>query len=409
MQSRPTIGALRDDAWKADQLERLGPPRHDLGDEEHDEVVPLDAYTEPDEVPEIVPEPSGKIAQKSPARRSSFTAAELMGMTFPEPRWAIPDVVPEGLTVFAGAPKVGKSWFSYGAGLAVAQGGHAFGRIPVEQGDVLYLALEDPPRRLQQRLGIMLGKEPPPDGLTLATECDPFPAGIERIDKWLRTTPNPRLVIVDVFAKVRPQLQDRGSQYLADYGAVSPLKALADEHSVAILLLHHTRKMGSEDFLDTVSGTNGIAGAADTIMVLKRARNAADGILAITGRDVNEAEHALAFDASRGMWSMLEGPASDYELATTRRSILAAVRDAEGIGPTAIAKATGIALDTVKQTVRRMVDAEPPQLDTDGEGHYFPPVPLSLLSPESPPDPQFPGDSDSGDSGDTLLGGTRAS
>jgi hypothetical protein len=405
MQSRPTIGAHMTKERRDDVLERLARRRpedhhHDLDGHQHDEEPPLDAYTEPHE--DVT---AGAYLQPAtPARRTSYTAAELMAITFPEPRWAVPGVIPEGLTVLAGAPKVGKSWFAANGALAVAQGGRAFGRVAVEQGAALYMALEDPPRRLQQRLSMMLAGSPAPAELTLATECDPFPAGIDRIDRWLRTAPNPRLVIVDVWAKVRPALQDKGSQYLADYAAASPLKTLADEHGVAIVLLHHTRKMGAEDFLDTVSGTNGITGAADTIMVLKRARNAADAILSITGRDVSEAEHALTFDATLGTWSMLAGPASDYAMASTRRAIVAAVRDAEGIGPKAIAEATGIEYATVKQTVRRMVDDD--QLDTDGEGRYFPPVSLSLLSPESPSDPLDPGDSDSGDRGDTPTGGS---
>lgn len=333
-----------------------------------------------------------------PRRLTSFTADELMAMSFPEPRWAIPGVLPEGLTVFAGAPKAGKSWLALNIADAIAKGGHALGRVPVDAGDVLYLALEDPPRRLQSRMERILASQSPSPRLTLATECERFPGAFDRIDRWLRATPDARLVIVDVFAKVRPIAPAKSDQYLADYAAVSPLKTLADEHGVAVLLLHHVRKMGAEDFLETVSGTNGITGAADTIMVLKRARNAADGILSVTGRDVNEAEYALAFDAELGTWRMLDGPAADYEMATTRRTIVAAVRDTEGMGPKAIAEATGIGYETVKQTVRRMVDDD--QLDTDGEGHYFPPVTLSLLSPESPPDP---GDSDSGDRGDGVA------
>jgi len=142
------------------------------------------------------------------------------------------------------------------------------------------------------------------------------------------------------------------------------IKVLADRHGVAVLLLHHTRKAGSEDFLDTVSGTNGIAGAADTIMVLKRSRLAADGLLSITGRDVDEAEHALSFDKTRGAWNMLEGPAELYTLATTRRSIVKAVGAKPGLTPKGIAEASGENYELVKKTVQRMVDDD--QLDTDG-------------------------------------------
>ncbi|MGI8701240.1 MAG: AAA family ATPase [Nocardioidaceae bacterium] len=88
--------------------------------------------------------------------RTSWTAAELMACEFPEPRWAVPGIIAEGVTLLAGAPKVGKSWLALGLGIAVATGGKALGALDVMEGDVLYLALEDPPRRLQDRLAKVL-------------------------------------------------------------------------------------------------------------------------------------------------------------------------------------------------------------------------------------------------------------
>ncbi len=111
--------------------------------------------------------------------------------------------------------------------------------------------------------------------------------GADRIAKWLSNAEHPRLVIVDVFAKVRGT-STSSSAYDADYEAMGRLKRLADEHDVALLLVHHTRKQAAEDFLSTVSGTNGIAGAADTLLLLSRGRTSADATLQITGRDVEE-------------------------------------------------------------------------------------------------------------------------
>lgn len=338
-------------------------------------------------------------AAQPPPRRTSFTADELMAMTFPEPRWAVPGVLPEGLTVLAGSPKAGKSWLALNLADAVSKGGHALRKVAVEVGDVLYMALEDPPRRLQERMSTILAGQPASGRLHLATECPRFPDAFDRIDRWMTRHPQARLVIVDVFAKVRPLTSGKSDLYMADYAAVSPLKALADAHGVAVVLLHHTRKSGSEDFLETVSGTHGIAGAADTILVLKRARNAADAILSVTGRDVGEADHALAFDAHLGTWRMLDGPAAVYELADTRRAILAALDESEGLTPKAVAEKIGENYETVKKTLQRMFSDD--QVDTDGQGHYFP-VPLSLASPVSP-DP-FPGDTR--DRRDIGTGGT---
>jgi len=311
--------------------------------------------------------------------RTAWSAAELMAATFPPPRWAVPGVLPEGLTLLAGPPKIGKSWLSLGFAVAVASGGTALGRLEVAAGDVLYLALEDTARRLQHRLGTVLAGQPAPTRLTFWTQCPRFPAGgAEQIDTWLDEHPGARLVIIDVFARIKGNPPPGTPQYEIDYRAMEPAKHLADRHRVAVVLVHHVRKAGSEDFLNEVSGTHGIAGAADTVMVLKRTRGSADGALHLTGRDVEEIDYALRFDADLGTWQLLEGPAVDHLVAETRARVLAHVRDHPGVRPKQIATATGLDYELVKKTARRMADDG--QLLNDGQGHYsavpaVPPVP----------------------------------
>src|SRR6266851_2479123 len=106
----------------------------------------------------------------SVARPRILNAVDLMALELPEPRWAVTGLIPEGLNIFAGRPKTGKSWLMLGTAIAVASGGRALGQVKVAQGDVLYLALEDSPRRLQERIGVLLGDSPPPARLDLARE-----------------------------------------------------------------------------------------------------------------------------------------------------------------------------------------------------------------------------------------------
>jgi DNA-binding Lrp family transcriptional regulator len=146
------------------------------------------------------------------------------------------------------------------------------------------------------------------------------------------------------------------SAYDADYTAVSRAKRVADNYGIAVILVHHVRKAGSEDFLQEVSGTNGIAGAADATMVLKRARGTADGVLHVTGRDVEEAEHALTIDAETRRWLRLDGSAAEYQLGDTRTAILAHLRASGPAGPKAVAEALGLPHETVKKTCQRMAD-----------------------------------------------------
>jgi hypothetical protein len=338
--------------------------------------------------------PTELTARGGPAQlRTSWTAADLMAMTFPPPRWAVPGLIAEGVNLLAGPPKVGKSWLSLGLALAVAGTGKALDTIPVPCGPVLYLALEDTPRRLQTRIGKILAGQRATGALTLATACPPLPqGGDEAIAAWLDRHDDARMVVIDVFAKLRGASPAGMSAYDADYAAVGRVKRVADAYQVAIVLVHHVRKASSDDFLTEVSGTNGLAGAADATLVLKRPRGQADGVLHVTGRDVDEAEYALAFHAAAGAWQMLEGPADEHALPDTRAAILRYLREHPDTAPTGIADAIGINRETAKKTCQRM--AADGQLHADAAGRYRPPgtvpavpgVPEPALTSENTPD-----------------------
>lgn len=349
-------------------------------------------YSPDQPLPPLPPPPDH--AGPAPARpasrwRTSWTAADLMAMTFPEPRWAVPGLLAEGVTLLAGPPKVGKSWMSLALGLTIAAGGRAFGRIAVDGGPVLYLALEDTPRRLQTRMGKLLAGRSAPTGLTLATACPTLPDGGDAaIASWLDRNPDARLVVIDVFAKLRGAAAAGLTAYEADYAAVGRAKQLADTYGVAVVLVHHVRKASADDFLAEVSGTNGLAGAADATLVLKRARGQADGVLHITGRDIDETEHALAFQPATCHWQLLDGPASDYAMHETRAAVLRYVREHPATGPTAIATGTGLAYETVKKTCQRMAEAG--QLRADAAGRYTAPPPPTRPVPPVPAVPDHP-------------------
>jgi hypothetical protein len=322
-----------------------------------------------------------------------------MSMAFPDPRWAVPGIVCEGVTLLAGPPKVGKSWLALNLALDIAAGTPALGSIDVDPGPVLYLALEDTPRRLQSRMRTVLADRPAPAGLTLSIACPPMPAGGDaHIAEWLDAHPAARMVVVDVFAKVRGTSPPGVAAYDADYAAMSRIKRVADAYGVAVLLVHHVRKQASEDFLSTVSGTHGLAGAADAVLVLERARAQADGVLHVTGRDVDETDYPMSFDPAEGAWRVLDGPAADYQLRDTRAHVMRFLRANPGSRPKAIAEALRLDPAAVRQTCRRM--AEDGQLRVTPSGQYHPadqapgdsgdasdsavPLPLSPLSLRHP-------------------------
>jgi hypothetical protein len=328
-----------------------------------------DAPPEPPEPCYDPPEPPDDGPEPFARPRTAWSAADLMATDFPPPRWAVPGLICEGVTLLTGPPKVGKSWLSLGLAVAVARGGAAMGRVPVQQGPVLYLALEDTARRLKSRLGKVLGEDPPPEGLTFMTECAPFPAGAAEVVLWLDEHPDARLIIIDVLAKVRGTAAAGTDPYQADYAAIGRFKALADRYSVAIVLVHHVRKMASDDFLAEVSGTFGLAGAADATLSLKRARGQADAILHVTGRDVDEAEYAAAFDPEHGAWTLLDGPAEAHTLGDLRHRIRTYLEEHPGHGPKQITEAIAPdQYDNVRTHLARML--EDGQVVSPARGRY---------------------------------------
>lgn len=327
-----------------------------------------------------------------------FTAADLMDQHFEDPKWAVPGLVPEGLSLLVGSPKLGKSWLCLSLGIAVASGGKALGKIDVQPGPVLYAALEDTARRLQNRLGKLLGRDEPPDDLHLITGLPRMPHAIELIDGWLADHPDARLVVVDVLRKIRPPADRNAGAYEHDYDVMSTLKDLADKYSVAIVCVHHTRKQVDEgDVFNEVSGSTGLTGAADAILIAKRARNTSEAVLHVTGRDITEQDFGLSWDAPSCTWALLDEPAIIATMGGTRRRILDYITGNEGATPQEVAETLKIQPNTARQTMRRMVDDD--QLGTDGDGRYFVPMSLSPLS-------LCHSGSDSGDSSDTpSVGG----
>jgi len=195
-------------------------------------------------------------------------------------------------------------------GLAVAAGGIALGSIAVAKRPVLYLALEDGHRRLQSRFRRILADGAIPAGIDVVIKASPQEAQLIIAEYLTLHAGRKPLIIVDTLGKIKPPKRPGDDPYLIDYQIGTTLKELADaEHGSTLLLVHHTRKAESVDFVDAVSGTNGLAGSVDFVLALNRKRHANDAILSVTGRDVEEAEYALT--AHEGILWRLDGAGLD--------------------------------------------------------------------------------------------------
>jgi RecA-family ATPase len=257
--------------------------------------------------------------------------AWLEAQTFLPLAYAVPEVIPEGSVLLVGPPKIGKSWLVLSIALAAAEGGRALG-IEVPRRPVLYLALEDGDRRLQARCRRLLDPDPIPVRFEYKTSVEPGRI-IDTITAWLHWHQDPPpLIILDTLGKVLPPTQMGESSYQRDYRVGSALKRIADTvPGMTLLINHHDRKAGSDDFVDSVSGTHGLAGAADTIVVLSRDRQETAGLLKVTGRDVAEGEYAVTFKDG-AVWE-LDG----HDLAAARekaQKVRATTRATAGAGDT---------------------------------------------------------------------------
>jgi AAA domain len=305
----------------------------------------------------MIPEPSDlRTHFDKRAFPSVFSVDQLLAEELPPAKFIVPDLLPEGVTLLAGKPKIGKTWLAQGLAVAIATGGMALGIKPVEQGEVLYLALEDNKRRLHKRFK-KLATQHPLQGLSAAIEWPCLgEGGAEMIDNWCATHPDARLVVIDTLKKVRQRTNGQRSVYDVDYEALEPLLPVANANGVAILVLHHQRKMDADDPLDTISGSTGLSGGVDGTLVLKRDRGSADAYLFVDGRDVEEpGEFALRWDAELTSWQLL-GDAEEYRIGETRAKILRALLEVapEPMSPMEIAVEVGESIDNVRHTLRRM-------------------------------------------------------
>jgi hypothetical protein len=115
--------------------------------------------------------------------------------------------------------------------------------------------------------------------------------------------------------------------YEGDYAAVKELQRIASETNVAIVIVHHLRKSAAEtDPFEKVSGTLGLSGAADTVLILDRDGQGAT--LYGRGRDIEEIETAVEFDRMTCRWRIL-GEAAEVRRTDERRAILSVLSKAD--------------------------------------------------------------------------------
>ena len=243
------------------------------------------------------------LRQMDPSYLKTVTMTELYDNIFESGTEIIEGLLYQGAYLFVGSPKVGKSFMMLQLAYHISTGKPLW-NYKVRQSPVLYFALEDNYARLQRRLYKMFGTEET-SNLYLATEGKTVNGGLdEQIRGFMQEHPDTGLIIIDTLKRVR---ESGGGEYSYsnDYDIVAHLKAIADSYKISMLIVHHTRKEKGEDIFDSISGTNGLLGAADGAFLLsKNKRTANEAIMDVTGRDQQDMRLYLNKDPQRLIWNM---------------------------------------------------------------------------------------------------------
>ena len=256
----------------------------------------------------------------SQIKRLQTIDADTLQSTAYEPlSFVVDDLLPQGLHLLAGAPKIGKSWLALWVCLCVAQGKPlwTFATRPCE---VLYLCLEDSFQRIQSRLFDLTEDAPPT--LHFAVMSQQLHNGlVEQIEQFLKEHPQTRLIVIDTLQRIRTAGND-ANPYASDYRDIGVLKTLADKCRIAILLVHHLRKMNDDDPMNMISGTTGLSGATDSNFVLRKSqRRENTATLYCTGRDIEYRELTLERNAEN-VWELVSDSRTQPELLGGRIVIL---------------------------------------------------------------------------------------
>ncbi len=241
---------------------------------------------------------------EDPTYLHTFSMGELYEQIYRSKPTIIDGLLHTGTYIFAGAPKLGKSFLMAQIAYHVSTGLPLW-KYPVHKGSVLYLALEDSYPRLQERLYRMFGTDIT-EKLYLGIYASHLGSGLDKqLKRFVREHEDTKLIIIDTLQKIREASGSDKCSYANDYEVMTKLKQFADSNGICLLLVHHTRKQQSDDKFDMISGTNGLLGAADGAFLLhKEKRTDNTAILDVSGRDQQDQRLYLVRNMEKLTWEL---------------------------------------------------------------------------------------------------------
>ncbi|MEG1891505.1 MAG: AAA family ATPase [Clostridia bacterium] len=260
----------------------------------------------------VLPAAETSKPKKTIKKLEVYRASELYDKVLERPPVIVDGLVPSGLTVLAGAPKRGKSWLALLLGICVA-GGSPFLGHATTQGDALYLDLESRQYRVKDRLSKLIAGRAP-ESLYITHESDRLDGDlISQLKGWCDSMKHPVLIVIDTLGRVKGGSRRGENAYEGDTRILGDLQRFAMERKVAVVCVHHLRKsVGDTDFFERVSGSMGITGACDSVMVIQGKRGDEDSTLSVSSRDFEATELVMGFD--KGLWTLKSCDSEAYKL-----------------------------------------------------------------------------------------------
>ena len=297
----------------------------------------------------------------------SLDMPTLMNTELPPMRYAVQPILPEGFICLAGRPKAMKSWTALKIAYCVQNGIQFLGHDCVA-GDAIYFGLEDSQRRIKDRvmkLGFDKLKQPQ---IVLGGDVPYLGFGFEEcLDNWIRSKENPRLVIIDTLARIKPrQSKSAGTAYDADNLLLGGIQKLAVQNNLTVMFITHLSKAVQDYSFDKIQGSVGVQGMTDAMWMLDRG----DGIkskasLTGRGRDILDFEYALDWDNERMTYNF-EGNLEVVNKNENRVEIIKAMDELhtnglQQIRPADVAKYYGVSVNSkdgrrMSRTMQRMAE-----------------------------------------------------
>jgi hypothetical protein len=295
-------------------------------------------------------------------RFARATTAEIVRPDKPPMRWVVPGFVGEGLSILAGRQKIGKSCLALNWAIAVACGGLATGSVGCETGNVLYIDLQNGPRRMRSRLDAIFGSsglQPDLGRLEWTNEAPPlFDGFIEALDDWRTSVAKPRLVLID---PPQQSSEDTDQRYCA---ALANLQVWATAHGIGIVLMVRTHAVGRSDPLEGAGQASRLSGYADTTLLL--AHDGGGFTLQVRSRDVEARRIALGL--AGGVWTVL-GEAQEVRFSDRHLRILEMLRTGDcALAAADVAGEFDLPIDSVRRMLARMAEAG--EIERCGRGRY---------------------------------------